>query len=68
MRNPGDGGESQPTAKNLLIFPNGKMLFNKFTSNNPIQASFVASFVVIAVVLFLFNFRLYVHTCHANFD
>ena len=33
MRNIGDGGEYQPTAKNLLIFPTRKILLNKFTSS-----------------------------------
>ena len=32
MRNPWDGGEYQPTDKNLLIFPTRKILLNKFTS------------------------------------
>ena len=39
-------------------------------SNNfhviPLQTSFLA--VVIDVAIFFFDFALYVHTCHANFD
>ena len=31
MGNPGDGGESHSTAKNLLISPTRKIPFNKFT-------------------------------------
>ena len=38
----------------------------QLSSKNPIQAPFAA--VVIAVVSFFFNFRLYVHTNQANFD
>ena len=37
----------------------------RYVIQAPIQAPLVA--VVIAVI-FLFNFRVYVHTCHANFD
>ena len=31
---PGDWGEYQPTYKNLLIYPTGKTLLNKFTSSD----------------------------------
>ena len=46
MGNPGDGGKSQPTAKNLLIFPTRKILLNKFTSSA--MKSVTPSLVLIA--------------------
>ena len=52
--NPGYIEEYQPTVKNLLIFPTRKILLNKFTFSD-------------TKIVIPFNFKLYVHTCHANF-
>ena len=74
-------GRNPPTAKNLLIPPPSQKnpltssaiknvissaIKQQFLSNYPIQISFAA--VVIAVVYIFFNFRVYVHICHANVD
>ena len=55
MGNPGDGEKSYPTAKDLLIFPIRKIPLNRiphffsikqlFSSNHPMQSSFVAAVI-----------------------
>ena len=79
--NPGDGGESYPIAKNFLVSAIRKIplidffrcqkchslpIKQQFSCHHPMQVSFVA--VVISIITFFFNFRLYLHTCHAHFD
>ena len=80
MGNPGDGGKSYPTAKNLLICPIRKISLNRFKSfavKSFIFSLWNRNFQLIILYnlhlqlqLFLLhhilNFRLYVHTCHAN--
>ena len=80
MRNPGDGGKSYPTAKNLLISPIRKIPLNKFKSfaiKSYISSPSNSNFQVITrcnlhlqLQLFLLyhilNFKLYVYTCRAN--
>ena len=81
MGNPGGGEKSNPIAKNLLISPIRKIPLNRFKSfavksfiSCPSNSNFK---VIILCNLYLclksfllyhiLNFRLYVHTCHANF-
>ena len=80
MGNLGKGKKSYPTAKNLLISPIRKILLNRFKSF--VVKSFISSpsnsnFQVIILynlhlqlqpflLYHILNFRLYVHTCHAN--
>ena len=80
MGNPGDGGKSYSTAKNLLISPIRKIPLNRFKSfaiKSFISSSSNSNFQVIILcnlhlqlqsfmLYHILNFRLYVHTCHAN--
>ena len=81
MGNPGDGEESHPKAKNLLIYPTRKTPHNEFSSSaiksvipSPSDSNFhlftpyiQASFVAVAIaIISLFNW-LYVHMYYANF-
>ena len=81
MGNPGDGEESHPEAKNLLIYPTRKTPHNEFSSSaiksvipSPSDSNFhlftlyiQASFVAVAIaIISLFNW-LYEHMYYANF-
>ena len=80
MGNPGDGEKSYPTAKNLLISPIRKIPLNRFKSfavksfiSSPSNSNFQViilynlHFSLQSILLYhILNFRLYVHTCHAN--
>ena len=82
MENHGDGGESHPTTKNLLIFPTRKIPLNKFTSSttkivipSPSNSNFhlinlckLHLWLQPLLLYHFFNFRLHVHMCCANFD
>ena len=81
MGNPGDGGKSYPTPKNVLISPIRKIplnIFKSFVIKSFISSSSNSNFQVItlcnlylwlqSILLYhILNFRLYVHICHANF-
>ena len=80
MGNPGDGEKSYPTAKNLLISPIRKIPLNRFKSfavKSFISSPSNSNFQVIILcnlhlqlqpflLYHILNFRLYVHTYHAN--
>ena len=78
--NPGDGEKSYAAAKNLLIFPIRKIPLNRFKSfavKSFISSPSNSNFQIIIVfnlhlqlqsfpLYHILNFRLDVHTCHAN--
>ena len=77
----GMGEESNPTAKTLPISPTRKISLNKFTSspiNNVISSLSNSNIYVITLykihlqlqsflLYHVFNFSLYVHTCHLQY-
>ena len=75
--NAGDGKESYPTDKNLLISPIRKIPLNRFKSfavksfisspsNSNFQVIILCNLHLSFLLYHILNFRLYVHTCHAN--
>ena len=80
MGNPGDGEQSYPTAKHLLISLISKISFNKFkyfavksfissTSNSNFEVIILCNLNLQLQSFLSFHiliFRLYVSTCHAN--
>ena len=80
MGNTGDGKKSYPTAKHLLISPIRKTPLNRFkyfAAESFISSPSNSNFQVIILcnlhlklqsflLYHVLNFRLYVHTCHAN--
>ena len=80
MGNPEDGEKYYPTTKNLLISPIRKIPLNRlksFAVKSFISSPSISNFQVIILCNFhlqlqpfllfhILNFRLYVHTCHAN--
>ena len=61
-----DGQRILPITQKLLITRTRKILLTKFSSNHPIQTSFIA--VGIAIVWYFFNFTIYALMYHAKFD
>ena len=79
MGNPGDEEKSYPIAKNLLICPIRKIPLNRFKSfvvksfisspsNSNFQVIILCNLHLSFLLYHILNFRLYVHTCHANRD
>ena len=67
VRNPADTGESRPSAK-YCSFPNQKNLLHQIATFTFTKLpSFIYSRSHCCCIIF-FNFRLYVHTYHDNFD
>ena len=61
-----DGQSIPPITQKLFITRTRKILLTKFSSNHPIQTSFIA--VGIAIVWYFFNFTIYALMYHAKFD
>ena len=77
MGNPGDGEKSYLTAKYLLISRIRKIPLNRFKSfavksfisspsNSNFQVIILCNLHLSFLLYHILNFRLYVHTCHAN--